>query len=136
MRFDCIECDNQMSVKRTEVAQDSSTAMLFVCPKCGKGFKMKANPMEAKAVSGLKAHLSAGTSKSFDELTDEMVENAKEELSRDTIVWEKDAEAHLTNIPLFARPMAKEGIESYARQKGYRKITLDVMAEARKIYGM
>ncbi|OGW63014.1 MAG: protochlorophyllide oxidoreductase, partial [Nitrospirae bacterium RIFCSPLOW2_12_42_9] len=43
-----------------------------------------------------------------------------------------EAEKRLEQIPLFVRPMAKTGIEKYAREKGYREITLPVMEEAKK----
>ncbi|MBI5286250.1 MAG: PCP reductase family protein, partial [Deltaproteobacteria bacterium] len=52
------------------------------------------------------------------------------------IPWDTDTEVRLENIPPFARPMAKAGIERYARERGYKRITLEVLADARRVYGM
>ncbi|MEW6230972.1 MAG: universal stress protein [Chloroflexota bacterium] len=50
--------------------------------------------------------------------------------------WDPEAEARLDNVPPFARGMARKGIEDYARQHGYPRITLDVYHQARRKYGM
>ncbi|MBI5756140.1 MAG: PCP reductase family protein [Nitrospirae bacterium] len=46
--------------------------------------------------------------------------------------WTEEAESRLENIPPFARPMVKTGIEKLAMEKGYKKITSEVMDEARE----
>ncbi len=43
------------------------------------------------------------------------------------IVWTEEAKARIEKIPSFMRPMIQMGIESYARRKGYSKITPEVM---------
>ncbi|MBI5039350.1 MAG: PCP reductase family protein [Nitrospirae bacterium] len=48
------------------------------------------------------------------------------------IDWSEEAERRLEQIPPFVRPMAKTGIERFARERGYREITLPVMEEAKK----
>jgi proto-chlorophyllide reductase subunit len=52
------------------------------------------------------------------------------------IAWSLDAERRLDRIPEFIRPMIRQGIEQFAAQRGYRRITEDVMAEARGALGM
>lgn len=50
--------------------------------------------------------------------------------------WDPEAEARLQNVPPFARGMARQGIERYAREHGYSRITLEVYHQARKHFGM
>jgi nucleotide-binding universal stress UspA family protein len=52
------------------------------------------------------------------------------------IRWTEEAEARLENVPPFARGMARQAIEGYARQHGYAEVTEAVMAEARAKMGM
>ncbi len=51
-------------------------------------------------------------------------------------VWSQEAERRLERVPEFIRPMVRQGIEQFAAQRGYRRITEDVMAEARGALGM
>ncbi|MBI2370480.1 MAG: PCP reductase family protein [Deltaproteobacteria bacterium] len=47
------------------------------------------------------------------------------------LVWSPEAERRLEHVPSFVRPMARLGIEQFAREKGYREITAAVMDEMR-----
>lgn len=51
-------------------------------------------------------------------------------------VWTDEAAERLNRIPGFVRPMAKKGIEEFARERGYPRITGAVMDEARGALGM
>lgn len=50
--------------------------------------------------------------------------------------WTPEAEARVERIPAFIRPMAKQAIERFARDRGYATITDAVMDEARSVMGM
>jgi hypothetical protein len=52
------------------------------------------------------------------------------------IAWSPEAARRLERVPEFIRPMIRQGIEQFAAQRGYRRITEDVMAEARGALGM
>ena len=53
------------------------------------------------------------------------------------MVWSKEAEARLDNIPSFIRPMAKKEIERIAKEKGMTEITDALMEETKsKFIGM
>ncbi len=52
------------------------------------------------------------------------------------VTWTPEALARLDNIPDFVRPMAKQGIESYAKSNGHTTIDDAVMEEARGRFGM
>ena len=46
-------------------------------------------------------------------------------------VWSAEALERLERIPSFVRPMAKMGIESFAKDNGHDEITAEVMDAAR-----
>ena len=50
--------------------------------------------------------------------------------------WTAAAEARLANIPEFVRPMARTGIEKFARDKGALEVDEKVLDEARQFFGM
>ncbi len=51
------------------------------------------------------------------------------------IIWTKEASERLTKAPFFLRAMVKKGVERYAKEKGLKEITPDIMAEIRKRAG-
>jgi light-independent protochlorophyllide reductase subunit B len=51
-------------------------------------------------------------------------------------IWTEEAAERLSNIPSFVRSWAQRGIEQYARDKGYQRVTVEVMEEARQRFGM
>jgi len=53
-----------------------------------------------------------------------------------TPVWTDTASARLEVIPSFVRPMARTGIERFARERGYATIDEKVLDEARDFFGM
>ncbi len=50
--------------------------------------------------------------------------------------WSPEAEQRLQRVPEFIRPMARQGIERFAAERGYLRITEEVMDEARDALGM
>ena len=50
--------------------------------------------------------------------------------------WTEAAVARLEVIPSFVRPMARTGIERFARERGYATIDEKVLDEARLFFGM
>ncbi len=52
------------------------------------------------------------------------------------LAWTPEAEARAERIPAFIRPMARQAIERFARDRGYGTITDQVMDEARDLIGM
>jgi hypothetical protein len=52
-----------------------------------------------------------------------------------TVRWTPEAEQRITQrIPSFILPMARLGIEKFARERGYRDITPEVLDEAKNIF--
>jgi len=50
--------------------------------------------------------------------------------------WTVDAAGRLDRIPAFIRPMARQAIERFARERGYSTVTDEVMDQARDFMGM
>jgi hypothetical protein len=50
--------------------------------------------------------------------------------------WTAAAEARLANIPEFVRPMARTGIERFAREKGALEVDETILDAAREFFGM
>jgi hypothetical protein len=50
--------------------------------------------------------------------------------------WTAAAEARLANIPAFVRPMARTGIERYARERGILEVDEQILDAARDFFGM
>lgn len=60
---------------------------------------------------------------------------APESSAGDTITWTPEAEQRVSErIPSFVLPMARMGVEKYARERGYREITPQVLDEAKNIF--
>jgi hypothetical protein len=59
-----------------------------------------------------------------------------EEASSAAIHWTSAAEARLANIPEFIRPMARTGIERFARERGAHEVDERVLDAAREFFGM
>ena len=50
--------------------------------------------------------------------------------------WTEAAEARLANIPAFVRPMARTGIEQFARERGSLEVDEKILDAARDFFGM
>jgi hypothetical protein len=50
--------------------------------------------------------------------------------------WSDTASERMKSIPVFVRPMARAGIERFARERGYETIDERVLEEARAFFGM
>jgi hypothetical protein len=52
------------------------------------------------------------------------------------VAWTREAEGRLERIPVFIRPMARQAIERFARERGYATVNDEVMDQARDFMGM
>jgi hypothetical protein len=59
-----------------------------------------------------------------------------EQASDSTVRWTVAAEARLANIPEFVRPMARTGIEKFARERGAQEVDEAILDAAREYFGM
>jgi hypothetical protein len=63
-------------------------------------------------------------------------ESAKDGAAAVPVPWTEAATARLEGIPSFVRPMARTGIEQFAREHGYPTVDEKVLDEARDFFGM
>ncbi len=159
MKFLCIACDEPMKITRAEPPDGGgSISAVFACPSCSHQIAMLTNAQETQLVQSLGVKIGPGTTNAaampvaageapvradsaaaraeaggcpFAGMIGEM-EAQKEE----GIAWTAEAEARLENIPEFVRPMAKQGIEHYAKSNGHAVVDDAVMEEARGQFGM
>jgi len=52
------------------------------------------------------------------------------------VPWTSGAEARLANIPEFVRPMARTGIERFAKERGALEVDETILDAAREFFGM
>ncbi len=52
------------------------------------------------------------------------------------IRWTVAAEARLEKVPAFVRPMARAGIEKFARENGSAEVDEKILDAAREFFGM
>jgi len=159
MKFLCVACDEPMKLHEAGPPERGSLSVVYGCPKCGHRIAMLTNPMETEMVRSLgvrigpapsaaappdaaaptrpAAPLTAGAAQRaaaggcpFSGMVAEM------EAARDGIAWTPEALARLENIPEFVRPMARQGVEHYARSQGHAVVDERVLAEARERFGM
>ena len=141
MKFLCVPCDKPMKLLEAAPPERGSVALTYSCPDCGYEFAMLTNPFETQLVSSLgvtigsSADAGSGESKCpFTGMLEGMAGAAAAE--HDGFRWTEEARSRLQVIPEFVRPMAKTGIEKYARDKGYAEVNEKVLDEARQRFGM
>ncbi len=148
MKFLCISCDERMKIQSANAPDEGgSIAAVFACPSCDHQIAMLTNPHETQMVQSLgvkigpKEAAAAGVSAEgeaaeaggcpFAGMLGEMEAGKDEDIG-----WTPEALARLENIPEFVRPMARQGIEHYAKTNGHAVVDDAVMEEARGQFGM
>jgi hypothetical protein len=53
-----------------------------------------------------------------------------------SVPWDPSAERRLERVPEFIRPMARQGIERFAAEHGYPRITEEVIEKVRGSFGL
>jgi len=134
MKYLCIECDEGMEFVEAEGSEEEFLSVTFICPKCQKRIALLTNPQETQLVRALGVSLGGRTvpPEPFEQIRTTLVRQ-REGLfltEEKEIIWIEEAEKRLERVPSFVRPKAKKFIEDYARERGYRKITTEIMDEA------
>lgn len=143
MKFLCISCDEAMKMQQAAPPDGGgSISAVFACPSCDHRIAMLTNAAETQLVQSLGVKIGPGEMAAggppaeasgcpFSGMLSEM-----EATPKDGIQWTATALERLDNIPEFVRPMAKQGIEHYAKTNGHLTIDDEVMEEARGRFGM
>ncbi len=147
MKFLCVPCDQPMKMTSVTPPDRGSISVTYGCPSCGYEMAMLTNPFETQLVSSLGVRVGAATPAASGTQPEAekpkcpfsgMVADAEASaVPPDAgIRWTPEASARMQNVPEFVRPMAKTGIEKFARESGHAEITLAVLDEARARFGM
>ena len=156
MKFLCVPCDSPMKLQSVAPPESGSLSVVYSCPECGYEMAMLTNPYETQLVQSLGVRIgpSGGpaSSASPDESTssgkcpfpsmmagaERAVEGADDVQAGEQIPvrWTSAAERRLANIPAFVRPMAKTGIEKFARERGALEVNETILDQAKDFFGM
>jgi Proto-chlorophyllide reductase 57 kD subunit len=159
MKFLCVPCDSPMKLQTVGPPEGGSLSVVYSCPLCGYEMAMLTNPFETQLVQSLGVRIGperedagSGASASSGKcpfagmipatettpLSD--ATTGEPALSRVEgplpVRWTPAAEARLANIPAFVRPMARTGIERFARERGALEVDEKILDAAREFFGM
>ena len=148
MKFLCVPCDSPMKLQTVGPPERGSLSVVYSCPECGYEMAMLTNVYETQVVQSLGVRIgpdigagaSSGASSKcpFPAMIPGM-EGTVEGAGRAEPIpvrWTPAAEARLANIPEFVRPMARTGIERFAREKGALEVDEKMLDAAREFFGM
>jgi hypothetical protein len=162
MKFLCVPCDSPMKLQSIAPPDGGSLSVVYACPECGYEMAMLTNPFETQLVQSLGVRIGpamdAGTSSAEARVasagkcpftammpssdgTAAAPEHAAgagyaPSLEPPAVRWTSAAEARLANIPEFVRPMARTGIERFARERGALEVDEQILDAARTFFGM
>ena len=146
MKFLCVPCDSPMKLRTVGPPERGSLSVVYSCPACGYEMAMLTNAYETQVVQSLGVRIGPESAASTStgkcpftamipaaDHTDHADRPATEYVP---VRWTPAAEARLANIPDFVRPMARTGIEKFARDKGALEVDERILDAAREFFGM
>jgi proto-chlorophyllide reductase subunit len=157
MKFLCVPCDSAMKLQTVSPPERGSLSVVYSCPECGYEIAMLTNAYETQVVQSLgvkigpSTGLGAGPAEASAEATTSGTKcpfgamipatdsgEARPVQSGESmpVRWTAAAEARLSNIPEFVRPMARTGIEKFARERGALEVDEKILDAARDFFGM
>jgi len=136
-----------MKLQTVGPPERGSLSVVYSCPECGYEIAMLTNAYETQVVQSLGVKIGPGTGDAASgasgagcPFTSMIPGNGdvKPGAAGETIPvrWTAAAEARLANIPEFVRPMAKTGIEKFARDRGSLEVDEKILDEAKEFFGM
>jgi hypothetical protein len=153
MKFLCVPCDSPMKLESVAPPERGSLSVVYSCPECGYEIAMLTNAYETQVVQSLGVRIGpeagreapgglAGGASScpFTAMIPGVVDSTLETRGHAgepaPVRWTAAAEARLARIPEFVRPMARTGIERFARENGATEIDEKLLDAARDFFGM
>ena len=147
MKFLCVPCDSPMKLRNVGGPEGGSLSVVYSCPECGYEMAMLTNAYETQVVQSLGVRIgpdsgSTAASPSGAGCPFTAMIPGTEEAQRGPgaepipVRWTAAAEARLANIPEFVRPMARTGIERFARERGALEVDEQILDAARDFFGM
>ena len=147
MKFLCVPCDSPMKLQTVGPPERGSLSIVYACPECGYEMAMLTNAYETQAVQSLGVRIgpesdSKASSASESKCPFAAMIPGTEDAQRGDVAepipvrWSAAAEARLANVPEFVRPMARAGIERFARDNGCLEVDEKILDAARDFFGM
>jgi hypothetical protein len=154
MKFLCVPCDSPMKLQTVGPPERGSLAIVYSCPECGYEMAMLTNAYETQMVQSLGVRIgpdigqgapstaNTGSKCPFPAMIpgvegSQPFDQAQGKPGEPVAVrWTDAAEARLANIPEFVRPMAKTGIERFARERGTLEVDEKILDAAKDFFGM
>ena len=147
MKFLCVPCDSPMKLQTVVPPDRGSLSVVYSCPECGYEIAMLTNAYETQVVQSLGVRIGPATDAAADTAAGGKCpfpgmipssESTSEPRAGEPIPvrWTAAAEARLTNIPEFVRPMAKIGIEKFAIERGTLEVDEKILDAAKDFFGM
>jgi hypothetical protein len=137
-----------MKLQTVRPPERGSLSIVYSCPECGYEMAMLTNAYETQVVQSLGVRVGAdsesggkagapGTGCPFAEMIPGTDEAQRRQAAEPIPVrWTAAAEARLANVPEFVRPMARTGIERFARERGALEVDEKILDAARDFFGM
>jgi hypothetical protein len=144
MKFLCVPCDSPMKLQTVGPPDRGSLSIVYACPECGYEMAMLTNAYETQVVQSLGVRIGpengAGAGCPFTAMIPS-ADGVDAQIPVPVPVpvavrWTPAAEARLANIPAFVRPMARTGIERFARERGALEVDERILDAARDFFGM
>ena len=151
MKFLCVPCDSPMKLQSLAPPDRGSLSVVYACPECGYEMAMLTNAYETQVVQSLGVRIGPAVDGSASASGGEgaaeaggcpfaAMTSASAQATADgqpmAVRWTAAAEARLANIPAFVRPMARTGIETFARERGAHEVDEQILDAARDHFGM
>jgi hypothetical protein len=146
MKFLCVPCDSPMKLQSVGPPERGSLSVVYSCPECGYEMAMLTNAYETQVVQSLgvrigpegdgKAVSASGSGCPFTGMIPAGEARPGQAAETTLVRWTAAAEARLANIPEFVRPMARTGIERFARERGAMEVDEKVLDAAKDFFGM
>ena len=146
MKFLCVPCDSPMKLQSVGPPDRGSLSVVYTCPECGYEMAMLTNAYETQVVQSLGVRIGperGGTTPASDAgcpfagmIPGHDGGRDRQHAEAPPVRWTDAAEARLANIPSFVRPMARTGIEQFARERGATEVDETILDAAREFFGM
>ncbi len=146
MKFLCVPCDSPMKLQSVGPPERGSLSVVYACPECGYEMAMLTNAYETQVVQSLGVRIGpadapaeAGGKCPFSAMipaTEGAPAKSTAAVESMVVTWTAAAEARLEKVPEFVRPMARAGIERFAREQGAAEVDEKILDAAREFFGM
>jgi hypothetical protein len=137
-----------MTLQTVRPPDRGSLAVVYACPECGYEMAMLTNAHETQVVQSMGVRIGRADASPepasarvsgkcpFGAMVSGSADVAGSRPGDLALRWTDGAEARLGNIPDFARPMARAGIERFARDNGRREVDEPLLEAAWEFFGM